>query len=588
MTKTNNLIKVITDMINNSKRQKIRGQNILIKNLFDFVRKQVNLQCEILFLCTNYGLVLDSSTLYLGREIIGYSISVEKLRQYHMELAFNESSEGYIIISTNHPETCSVIENLKSNVDGLLKIIKTNEQYKLSLLKSFDSVRNAISIFDKDANLLFANENFCKTFHIDNRDYVIGMHIHDVMKRYGIKVQSMESNDTHLSMMDVLKTGKERLDCSVRVESKYDSNYVQFVDNDMYPILDESGGVIGMIEISRSHQQVMKRTRKIMGLAAEYNFKDILGYSPAIREKINLAKEFSLSSGNVLITGESGVGKELFAQSVHNYSSRSKGPFVALNCASFPADLIESELFGYVEGAFTGASKKGQIGKIELADGGTLFLDEIGELPYYFQSKLLRVLETWVITRVGSPKEVSVDVRLVAATNRKLKEMVDSGLFRQDLYYRLQVLEIEIPPLRRRLNDIIILAEHFLKISAEQNGKSVKQLDKDAKKLLKEYDWPGNARELRNFINRIDLLSKEQIITANDIYIHMNAKEYGINMVSEENPEERISKRKAEVNASYTNLLNEALSITGGNKKEAAELLGISRKTLYRFLDKYN
>ena len=181
------------------------------------------------------------------------------------------------------------------------------------------------------------------------------------------------------------------------------------------------------------------------GLSAGYDFNSIIGYSQAIRDKINIAKQFAKSSANVLVTGESGVGKELFAQAIHNHSSRSKGPFVALNCASFPSELIESELFGYVEGAFTGASKRGQTGKIELADGGTLFLDEIGELPYYFQPKLLRVLETWTITKVGDSKPIPVDVRLVAATNRNLEKMVEEGLFRSDLYYRLQVLNVEIP-----------------------------------------------------------------------------------------------------------------------------------------------
>jgi len=588
MVNEGDIVRIIANMTDNNMQQMITGQNNLIKNFFDFVLKKSELQCGILLLCAKSGLILDSEILNLEREIIGYTVSIQELREYHKELAFSESAEGYIIISSNNPGTASAIENLRISIDELLEIVKINEKYKTYLLKCFDSVRNAISIFDNDAKLLYANENFCKNFHIDDRNSAIGMHIHDVMKRYGIKAQSMESNATHLSMMDVLKSGKEKLDCGVRMESKFDSNYVQLVDNDMYPVLNNVGDVTGMIEISRSHQQVMKGTRKIMGLTAEYNFNDIIGGSKIIRDKIKLAKEFSLNSGNVLITGESGVGKELFAQSIHNYSARSKGPFVALNCASFPVELIESELFGYVEGAFTGASKKGQIGKIELADGGTLFLDEVGELPYYFQSKLLRVLETWKVTRVGSTKEVPVDVRLVAATNRNLNEMVSTGLFRQDLYYRLQVLEIEIPPLRERPNDVLLLAEHFLKMSADQNGKTVKKIDKEAKIILKEYDWPGNARELRNFINRIDLLLKEQLITVKDIYAYLNSKEYNFSSTTNEAPEIRINKRKMEINTSYANMLNEVLAITEGNKKEAAKLLGISRKTFYRLLEKYN
>lgn len=479
------------------------------------------------------------------------------------------------------------VESLQQCLDELLAIVEADGRHKDYLLKCFDSARNAISIFDRQAHLLFANETFCKFFRIDDRAAVIGMHIHDVMKRYGITVQSMDSNTTHLTMMDVLETGEERLDYGVKLVSQFDPGYAQLVDNDMYPVLGSQGDVAGMIEISRSHQQVMKRTRKIMGLTAEYNFKDIIGSSDAIQEKIKLAKEFAVTSGNVLIRGESGVGKELFAQSIHNYSARRKGPFVALNCASFPAELIESELFGYGEGAFTGASKKGHIGKIELADGGTLFLDEIGELPHYFQSKLLRVLESWVVTRVGSTKEVPVDVRLVAATNRNLEEMVAAGLFRQDLYYRLHVLELEIPPLRERASDVLLLAEHFLRQSAEQNGKSVKSLDAEARKVLGEYDWPGNARELRNCMNRIDLLSKENVLAGRVLAAWLNPKENTPGGQADEAPESRISKRLEDIDAAYAKLLEEALAISGGNKKAAAQLLGVSRKTLYRMLEKY-
>ncbi len=196
-----------------------------------------------------------------------------------------------------------------------------------------------------------------------------------------------------------------------------------------------------------------------------------------------------------MITGESGVGKELFAQSIHNYSPRHKGPFVALNCANFSDGLIESELFGYVGGAFTGASKNGQIGKFELADGGTLFLDEVGELPLHFQSKLLRVLETWMVTRIGSSKQIPVNVRLITATNRNLAEMVEEGLFRQDLYYRLQVLTLEIPPLRERKDDLALLSDSFLNQAAAPYLDTPKILSSQAKKVLMSYDWPGNVRE---------------------------------------------------------------------------------------------
>lgn len=343
-----------------------------------------------------------------------------------------------------------------------------------------------------------------------------------------------------------------------------------------------------MVELARSHQQDMKRARKIMGFTAEYSFDDIIGSSPVIRKKIRLAKEYANNPFNFLITGESGVGKELFAQSIHNHSANKKGPFVALNCASIPENLIESEFFGYVGGAFTGASKNGQVGKFELADGGTLFLDEIGELPYHFQSKLLRVLETWMVTRVGSSKEISVNVRVIAATNRNLDKMVSEGLFRQDLYYRLHVLNIDIPPLRERREDILLLATNFLKQFVDPDSGIMKTLDLDAQNALLEYDWPGNVRELKNVINRSAILSRERVVTKGTLETSIDSKGYLLKPNSGEAAEDRLNKRKMEIDISYANLLKEALDIASGNKKKAAKLLGVSRKTFYRMLEKYH
>lgn len=296
-----------------------------------------------------------------------------------------------------------------------------------------------------------------------------------------------------------------------------------------------------------------------------------------------------------MITGESGVGKELFAQAVHNYSDRRKGPFVALNCASFPENLIESELFGYVGGAFTGASKNGQIGKFELADGGTLFLDEVGELPFHFQSKLLRVLETWTITRIGSTKPFPVNVRLIAATNRNLEKMVEEGLFRQDLYYRLQILNIIIPPLRNRREDILQISEELLRQGRAPGSLQEKTLTEDAKQILLSYDWPGNVRELRNVLSRAALLSKSSFITRDVLTASIFASGSDARLSYEQSlpdstlsAEARLAQRQQEVEAAGANLLKEAISIAGGNKSKAAALLDMSRNTFYRMLKKYN
>ncbi len=472
------------------------------------------------------------------------------------------------------------------------------------LVDSLNYVNNSIMMCDKDGRITFANSTFCRNFHISDPTSVIGLTMEEIMELGNTHITTIETASPTLRMYEVLKTGKAVLDWPTLIESYVHKDYHQVVFNDMFPTFADSEEVNGFIEISRLQQQEIRTLKKNIGLNAEYVFDDVIGNSPSIKHSIRLAKDFASNRGTVLITGESGVGKEIFAQSIHNYSSRSRGPFVALNCANFPAELIESELFGYVEGAFTGASKKGQMGKFELANGGTLFLDEIGELPYYFQSKLLRVLETWTITRVGGINEIPVDVRIIAATNRNLPEMIQAGLFRQDLYYRLQVLNLDLPPLRSRKEDIPLIAEHFLKIFAKQNSHTQKELTAEAKAELMAYDWPGNARELKNVMNRVDLLYRDEQITADTITAalfgskacHVAATTESSQLASDETalnptpltPEERINRCREDIDAAYIKLLREALTITHGNKKEAAALLGIARKTVYRLLEKYN
>ena len=587
MLEAKSLINSINDITLRSNRQSITARNALVRNIFSYLYRQQNMFNEPLILCSEHGLVLHAFAPDFEEDLSGYTLSFDAPLFYRGQLIFHDGP-GYRIISSSLPESIAAVSHLQADLNAMLKIFDENESESRYLLNCLDSIRNSISIYDKDAHLLFANKHFCKYFRIDNREAVIGMNVRDIMNLTGIKVISIEGDSSNLKMMEVLKSGKEALDWEVRIESGDAPNRTRLASNDMYPVLGKDGEIQGMAELARSHQQDMKRTRKILGLAAEYSFNDIIGTSPAIQDKIKLAKEYARNPFNFLLTGESGVGKELFAQSIHNCSANVNGPFVALNCASIPDGLIESELFGYVGGAFTGASKNGQVGKFELADGGTLFLDEIGELPYHFQSKLLRVLETWTVTRVGSSQEIPINVRVIAATNRNLDEMVSEGLFRQDLYYRLQVLSIEIPPLRERGEDILLLAKNFLKQFLDVDTGAVKTLDADTQKALLEYDWPGNVRELRNVINRIAILSKEQTITRDILEASIYSKRYALKQNINEAPEDRLNKRKKEVEASYANLLKEALAITNGNKKRAAEVLGVSRKTFYRMLERYD
>jgi len=570
--------------------QKITGRSALVKDLFEFLFKNADFKYELLILCTNEGLILDCFSQSLNRDLSGYSIDLNKLRSYHDDIVFHDRLEGYYFITISHEESENVINQLQTNIKMLLSVYDVNMEHEHYLIGCLDSVENAICIYDKNACLLYGNKAYCDNMHVKNRDDVIGMNILDMTKQYGIKIHATKNNSDNLKMMDLLKNGKKILDWEVMIETETSTNKAQFVSNNMYPIKSSSGQVSGMVEVSYSHQLSLNKTMKLMGLNAEYTFDSIIGTSPAITEKIQQAKDYANNPYNLLIVGESGVGKELFAQSVHNYSDRRNEAFVALNCASFPENLIESELFGYVGGAFTGASKNGQIGKFELADGGTLFLDEIGELPYHFQSKLLRVLETSKITRIGSTSETPVNVRVIAATNRDLVKMISEGLFREDLYYRLQVLNIEIPPLRQRREDLLVLTDAFFAQAAETTGSEPKILAPDAKDCIMKYDWPGNVRELRNVIHRVSILSKTEIVTKATIEAAIYSKGFSLKPAvidAEETPEDRLSKCRDAVNSSYVDLIKAALDVSKGNKSKAADLLGVSRKTFYRMIEKY-
>ncbi|MFD4819235.1 sigma-54 interaction domain-containing protein [Peribacillus butanolivorans] len=311
---------------------------------------------------------------------------------------------------------------------------------------------------------------------------------------------------------------------------------------------------------------------------ASYTFDHIMGKSPALMEVKVQARIAAKSDSNVLILGESGTGKELFAHSIHNESRRAMGVFVKVNCAAIPAELLESELFGYEEGSFTGAKKGGKAGKFEAADGGTIFLDEIGELPLHMQVKLLRVLQEKEIERVGSTGSVQIDVRVIAATNRNLEEMVSKGEFRLDLYYRLKVMQIHVPSLRKRLEDVEILVNYFVEKYQNLMKKRVQGMSDQALRLLRLYKWPGNIRELENIIERaLNIVEEEEMIDSKHL------------------PEEITGYKELVPIRTLAEVMEETeratifscLEMTSGNKSETAKRLGVSRTTLYEKMNKY-
>lgn len=312
---------------------------------------------------------------------------------------------------------------------------------------------------------------------------------------------------------------------------------------------------------------------------AFFTFDDIIGKSKILMETKELARKAAEHGTRVVIEGESGTGKEMFAQAIHNGSKRAKGPFVAVDCGAIPRELLESELFGYEEGAYTGARKGGHRGKFELAHGGTLFLDEIGNMPIDMQGKLLRVLQENRIVRIGGYVSIPIDVQIIVATNADLKREVERGSFREDLLYRLNVIYIKLPSLRERKADIPILIRHFL-YDGKNNFNKIKKIDEEVINILKNYDWPGNIRQLHNVVERMVIMSPNETISAGfipkEIFENVHTKQ--LLSIEEIEPLEKAS-------AQY---VKNALNILQGNVKKTAEILDISRATVYRLLKKYN
>jgi len=327
---------------------------------------------------------------------------------------------------------------------------------------------------------------------------------------------------------------------------------------------------------AREMQRENRRLRE--QLDSKFGLENLIGESPPMQEVFETIKQVSNSRATVLIQGESGTGKELVARAIHQLSPRARQPFVAVHCAALSSNLLESELFGHEKGAFTGATER-RLGRFELADGGTLFLDEIAEIPPAIQVKTLRVLEEQKFERVGGESTVDVDVRLVAATNRDLSQQVQEGEFREDLFYRLYVVVITLPPLRERAEDIPLLIQHFLKTFARENQKAIDGITPDALKILTEYAWPGNVRELRNVVERMVVLARGNKLTARDIPPALKDDSAGRRA---SRPDQELSLEEAE-----KQMILRALRTHAGNRTKAAEQLGISRRTLHRKLNAY-
>ena len=321
-------------------------------------------------------------------------------------------------------------------------------------------------------------------------------------------------------------------------------------------------------DIRRTEKKIRSKLQE-KGLTAKYSFSDIVTEQVEMKQLVAKALRYAHVEGNVLLTGETGTGKELFVQSMHNASPRRDKPFVAVNCAALSEQLLESELFGYTEGSFTGAQKGGKTGLFELAQGGTIFLDEIGEMPIRFQAKLLRVIQEREIRKIGGDEFIPVDVRIMSATNQNIPDLIEKGLFRRDLYYRINLLTLHIPPLRERLDDIPAIFKRFVERKSKALNIVPPMVEKDALECLKGYSWPGNIRELRNVAERAVIFSSSNCITRDTL------KEIDVSVGERRTSEEKKTPLTSE--ELYRRYVESGLTLN-----DFALSIGISRTTLWR------
>ncbi|WP_259473416.1 sigma-54-dependent Fis family transcriptional regulator [Clostridium estertheticum] len=453
------------------------------------------------------------------------------------------------------------IEN-QINVEYINNRLLETYQYMNTVV---DSIYLGIYVINKDGILKTINKEACSILRIKEED-IIGKKVDTILPDWINIFEKIIKGNVYNNIEVTLsnETTKTRYNVS--------ANPIE-IDNE----------VKGLVVVFTAIKKVIKSVNKYSSGRAIYNFEDIVGDSLEIKKVIEYAKIISSSPSTVLIQGESGTGKELLAQSIHNYGDRSNKTFIAINCGAISKNLIESELFGYEEGSFTGARRGGCAGKFELSSGGTLFLDEIGEMPLDMQVNLLRVLQEGYITRVGGDKIIPVDVRIIAATYKDLKKEVEKGRFREDLYYRLSVIPIKIPSLIERKGDLPILIDHLLKIKANKLNKKLTIMSAGIYEKMLNYNWPGNIRELENCIENIVNLNGESTMVFGD-----DEKNKSINNDCSNKVLSVENKKIYTLAELEKNEIIKAMDQNECNMTKTAKDLGITRATLYSKIKKYN
>nr|WP_312291482.1 sigma 54-interacting transcriptional regulator [Clostridium chromiireducens] len=511
-------------------------------------------------------LILNSEIAYFlstKREEIKRTIVVGELNLILSIIPLCESSDlkGSILIFsnvTNYNQLLHKLDEERNSTEILNTVIET----------AYDGM----VIIDK-AGIITMMSNAYTDFLGIKREDAIGKHVSEVIENTRMPI--------------VLETGKEEVAQLHRIKGNYMiASRIPIIKN------GEIIGVVGKVlfrnvkelnslykKISVIEKELANYKSKLKELnTASYSLENIIGESDTILLAKAIVQKAAHTSSNVLILGESGTGKEIFAHAIHSESNRHEGPFVKVNCAAIPSDLLESELFGYEAGAFTGAKKEGKIGKFEIANEGTIFLDEIGDMPLHMQVKLLRVIQEREVEKVGGVATKKINIRIIAATNRNLERLVSEGKFREDLYYRLNVVTIEIPPLRERGNDIILISNHLIKKLSVDLDKRVRGISKEAEQYLKTYEWKGNVRELENILERaINIMGDSEVINVDDLPKEITGKKASI-----------IPKRLQDIiEESEKNAIILALRASNGNKTKAAKILDIGRTSLYEKIEKY-
>lgn len=429
-------------------------------------------------------------------------------------------------------------------------------------------------VTDQNGKILLMNRSYREFLGVQD---VIGRPVTEVIENTRMHIVGQRGVPEIASIQQI----KGQSMIAHRIPIIDDGKVIAVLGTVLFQDVKELASLAAMVEQLKDELSYYKKELQ-RRLGATYRFDQIVSYSAKMRELKNFSQKVAKSDSTVLITGESGTGKELFAHAIHAESKRKMGPFIRVNCAAIPDSLLESELFGYEEGAFTGAARRGKKGKFELAHRGTILLDEIGDMPLPLQAKLLRVLQEKEVERVGAVRATPIDVRVIASTNQDLLALIREGKFRADLYYRLNVVSLSIPPLRERLEDLPELVSNLLKQLAESTGIVVKAIDDEVWNVLRSYSWPGNVRELRNLLERALHLLDDDVLRKEHIWLPVVAE--AVSVPSLPGP---VKALKETVEAAEREALLQAFMQANGNKQEAARLLQISKSSFYAKWEKY-